>query len=93
MIRRTGVIGLLIAMAALVGVLGTRFMRSRGATASAPAAVQWPFDGGELRTLMNGVLDEQDSIIATADDAETRGRAKQFRDYYQRRTEAATTVH
>ena len=55
----------------------------------APTAQQWPFDQGELRTLMDRVVAGQRDIVAQTESASERVRAEAFRRYYEGRRAAA----
>lgn len=54
-----------------------------------PIAKQWPFDGGELRSLMGRVVAEQQAIVADAESPAERERAAAFQRYYEGRLAAA----
>jgi hypothetical protein len=55
----------------------------------APIKKQWDFDGGELQTLMDRVVTEQQSIVAAAETPAERERAAAFQKYYEGRRAAA----
>lgn len=55
----------------------------------APIKKQWDFDGGELQTLMDRVVSEQQSIIAAAETPAERERAAAFQKYYEGRRASA----
>jgi hypothetical protein len=50
---------------------------------------QWPFDGGELNSLMGRVIGEQRTIVANAETPAERERAAAFQRYYEGRLAAA----
>jgi hypothetical protein len=54
-------------------------------------AVQWPFDTGELRSLMSRVVAEQRDRINAIDDEAGRDRARSFLAYYERRRQAVAS--
>lgn len=55
----------------------------------APIEKQWPFDGGELNSLMGRVVAEQRTIVANAETPAERDRAAAFQRYYEGRLAAA----
>lgn len=55
----------------------------------APIEKQWPFDSGELHSLMGRVVDEQRTIVANAESPAERERAAAFQRYYEGRLAAA----
>jgi|GraSoiStandDraft_2_1057267.scaffolds.fasta_scaffold197955_2 hypothetical protein len=67
--------------------IGTAVARVSG-QAAAPPAKQWPFDGQELRTLMDRVVDDQRTLVANAETPDARARAEAFRRYYEGRRAA-----
>lgn len=69
-----------------MAVLG-RQQAARLGGAATPGEKQWDFDQGELRTLMDRTLHEQQGIIAGAT-GEERERAEKFRTYYEGRRQA-----
>lgn len=92
--KRGYMVGLGIAAGAgAAAVLGRRQIAAAlglgaaGAKESQPQ--QWPFDGGELRTLMDRTLEEQRAIVAEAPDTDSRARAEAFARYYEGRRAAA----
>jgi len=92
--KRGYVVGLAVAAgvtgAAVLGRdrIGSALGLGAGA-AAAPQAQQWPFEGGELRGLMDRVVDNQRAIVAGAEGPGRRERAEAFLRYYQGRRAAA----
>jgi hypothetical protein len=64
--------------------IGTAVARVTGQT-EAPPAKQWPFERQELRTLMDRVVADQETIVANAESPAARTRAEAFRRYYEGR--------
>jgi hypothetical protein len=92
--KRKYLIGLgLVAGAAGAAALGhgqiATIVGRVGGTSEVPQAKQWPFDSGELRTLMGRVAADQQAIIANAETPEERTRAEAFARYYEGRRAAA----
>ncbi|HEY8602272.1 MAG TPA: hypothetical protein VIL85_27855 [Thermomicrobiales bacterium] len=92
--KRGYVIGLGVAAgvagAAVLGREQLAAMASRAAGRDdAPIEKQWAFDSGELRTLMDRVVAEQQSIVAAAETPVERERAAAFQKYYEGRRAAA----
>lgn len=54
-----------------------------------PIEKQWPFDGGELQSLMGNVVSAQQSIVTNAETPAERERAAAFQRYYEGRLAAA----
>lgn len=89
MIRR-----MIVGMIALAGLVAGAwaFLQRRGSgRLGEHDAIQWPFDAGELRSLMSKVVAEQRDRVNSIEDAGGRGRAQAFLDYYERRRQAAAT--
>lgn len=85
---------MLMGIVAIAGIFAgaKALLNRRGARGDAEsAAVQWPFDSGELRTLMDRVIDEQRDRISSIEDAAGRARARSFLEYYERRRQAAVS--
>jgi hypothetical protein len=84
-------LGLAAGAAGVVAVnreqLGTAVARVTGKPEDPPAK-QWAFDQQELRTLMDGVVEDQRTIIANAETPEARERAEAFQRYYEGRRTA-----
>ena len=92
--RRNYVIGLGVAAGvAGAAVLGREQLVAAVTRATGrddtPIEKQWEFDGGELRTLMERVVTEQQSIVAAAETPAERERAAAFQKYYEGRCVAA----
>ncbi|MEX1158098.1 MAG: hypothetical protein WEC79_04130 [Thermomicrobiales bacterium] len=83
---------ILVGMVAIGGLVaaGLALLSRRGArSVSASTAVQWPFDAGELSTLMSRVVSEQRARVNSIADPAARERARSFLEYYERRRRAA----
>ena len=80
-----GIVGLIVLgreqIAAMTGRLTGR--------AEVPTEKQWPFDGGELQSLMGRIVSEQQAIVANAETPAERERAAAFQRYYEGRLAAA----
>jgi len=92
--KRKYVVGLGVAAgvagAAVLGREQLAAVASRAAGRDdAPIKKQWDFDGGELQTLMDRVVTEQQSIVAAAETPAKHERAAAFQKYYERRRAAA----
>ena len=92
--KRNYVIGLgVVAGVAGAAVLGREQIAAVASRAAgrddAPIEKQWAFDGGELRTLMDRVVTDQQAIAAAADTPAERERAAAFQKYYEGRRAAA----
>lgn len=91
--------GYLVGLAVAAGVTGAAVLgRERigsalglgAGEAAEPQAQQWPFDGGELRGLMDRVVDNQRAIVAGAESPDQRERAEGFLKYYEGRRAAVS---
>ena len=83
-------IGVVTALVASLLVAKRAGVLSRVApSAEEPQERQWPFDPTELRNLMDGVIDQQQSHISEMAPGPERDRAVSFLEYYQRRRAAA----
>lgn len=89
MIRRT--IVSLVAIAGLVAAASAVIQRRGSGRLGDDHAVQWPFDAGELRSLMSRVITEQRERTDAIEDPAGRARAQSFLDYYERRRPAAAS--
>ena len=93
--KRGYVVGLAVAAgvtgAAVLGRdrIGSALGLGVGAAAE-PQAQQWPFDAGELRGLMDRVLDRQRAIVAGGESPAQRERAEAFLKYYEGRRAAVS---
>ena len=79
---------MLIGMLALLGLAGGGWawlQRRNSGRLGEHDAVQWPFDGAELRSLMAGVVAEQRERVSAIEDIAGRNRAQAFLEYYERR--------
>jgi hypothetical protein len=81
----------LIAIAGIAAGGWALFQRTNRTPAGEPDAVQWPFDPGELRSLMSNVVAEQRDRINAIEDEAGRDRARSFLAYYERRRQAVAS--
>jgi hypothetical protein len=81
----------LVVLAGAIAAIWMSFQRLRARNAITDDAVQWPFDGGELRSLMSRVVAEQAERISSIQDADGRNRARAFLDYYERRRQSVAS--
>ncbi len=94
MMKRNYVVGLGVAAGvAGAAVLGREQLAAVASRATGrddtPIKKQWDFDGGELQTLMDRVVTEQQAIVAAAETPAERERAAAFQKYYEERRTAA----
>ena len=94
--KRGYLIGLAVAAGVTsVAILGRErigsALRLGAGEAAELQAQQWPFDGGELRGLMDRVVADQRAIIAGAENPGQRERAATFLKYYEGRRAAAVS--
>ena len=82
--------GVLAGAALIAGCLAV-LQRRRSGRLGADGAVQWPFDGAELRSLMDRVVAEQRERINSIDDVAGKRRAQAFLEYYERRRQAVAS--
>ena len=86
------VVGLIIGAAGALALgrqqIGTTISRVTGQP-EPPPDKQWPFDGHELRTLMDRTIASQRAIVANAENPAVRARAEAFQSYYEGRRAAA----
>lgn len=85
-------LGIVVGLAGIVA-LGRERIAALGSRLAGredtPIEKQWPFDGGELQSLMGRVVAEQRSIVANAETPAERERAAAFQRYYEGRLAAA----